>query len=167
MTNEVHSRVQLENRVVVNPFKTRVCERVSGSPPPPLSRVAQPVSMNTRPVRTTWRALLVSYVYCGLCDDWRCSPRPNRGTTRLVKSAQKSRIGPRVSKSRDAPQVSPAMEVIGKQQVAETRFFPVWRRLPVGTYPPTRVTRDSIAQAFEIHPRSRIAACGAAGRTMS
>ena len=59
--------------------------------PPPLSRVPQSVSIQPRPVSECWRALVVSYIYCGVCDDWRGSPRPNRGTTRLVQSAQKSR----------------------------------------------------------------------------
>ena len=39
MANKVHSRVQLENRVVVNPGKNVVCEWASGSPPPPLGTV--------------------------------------------------------------------------------------------------------------------------------
>lgn len=47
------------------------------SPPPPLSRVAQPVSMNTRPVSESWRALVVWYTYIGICDDLRDSERPN------------------------------------------------------------------------------------------
>jgi hypothetical protein len=38
VANKVHSWVQLENRVVVNPCKSRVCEWVSGSPVTPLKR---------------------------------------------------------------------------------------------------------------------------------
>ncbi len=47
------------------------------------------------------------------------------GLTPPLNNRQKSRTGPRVSKSRDTPQVSPAMEVVGNQQVAKTAFFPV------------------------------------------
>ena len=36
MANKVHSRVQLENRVVINHSIVGVCEWASGSPPPPL-----------------------------------------------------------------------------------------------------------------------------------
>ena len=54
------------------------------------------------------------------------------GLTPCPFRPKKSRTGPRVSKPRDTPQVSPAMEVIGNQQFTETAFFPVLRRLPVG-----------------------------------
>lgn len=53
------------------------------------------------------------------------------GLTPCPIRPEKSRTGPRFSKSRDTPQVSPAMEVLGKQRFAITVFFPVSRRLPV------------------------------------
>lgn len=49
-------------------------------------------------------------------------------------------IVPKVSKPRDTPQVSPAMEMVGNQQAANTAFFPVWRRLPVASSIATRGT---------------------------
>jgi len=54
--------------------------RRDAHPPPPLSRVAQPVSKRIRPVGHHQRALLVSYTYIGICDYWRESRRPNRVT---------------------------------------------------------------------------------------
>ena len=86
--------------------------RCESSWPPPLSRVAQPVSKRIRPVGHHQRALLVSYTYIGICAGWRESGRRNHGTTLLVKTAQKSRTGPEVSNPRDAPLVSPAMQML-------------------------------------------------------
>ena len=99
--------------------------------PPPLSRVPQPASIQTRPVSESWRALLVSYTYIGICDDSRRCPTPNRVTRSGPNRPQKSRTAPKVSKPRDAVPTRHAMEVVADRRVAETTIFPVWRRLPV------------------------------------
>ena len=100
--------------------------------PPPLGRAPQPVSIQTRPVSSRWRALFVWYTYIGICELRRSFPHLFRGTTCLVKSSKKSRIGPSVSKPRDAVPTRHAMEVVVAQRVTETAFFPVLRHLPVG-----------------------------------
>ena len=51
--------------------------RTCQPPLPPLSRVTQPVSMNTRPVSECWRALVVWCTDVGICGG-RHGGRPGR-----------------------------------------------------------------------------------------
>ncbi|MBN79079.1 MAG: hypothetical protein CMJ70_02975 [Planctomycetaceae bacterium] len=52
--------------------------RTCQPPLPPLSRVTQPVSMNTRPVSECWRALVVWCTDVGICERGRHGGRPDR-----------------------------------------------------------------------------------------
>jgi len=63
---------------------------------PPLSRIAQRVSIPTRPISESWRALVVWYTYIGIRERWRDWRRPkSRDAVRTVE-------GQKVSKPRDA-----------------------------------------------------------------
>ena len=81
---------------------------------------------------SNWRALLVWCTYSGICEGRRRRPAPNRVTRWPPAKPEKSRTGPRVSKSRDAAPTRHAMQVVGNQRVAETEIFPVWRSRPRG-----------------------------------
>jgi hypothetical protein len=57
--------------------------------PPPLSRASQPVSIQTRPVSTNWRALLVSYWYSSICESSRDSGKTKFRDSPRAHLAQK------------------------------------------------------------------------------
>jgi len=57
--------------------------------PPPFDRVPQPVSIQSGPVSTNWRALLIWCTYCRISEGWRDSRPRNRGTHPPAQQAPK------------------------------------------------------------------------------